>query len=82
MGAPVEAVVGVGLVLAGLFGVGGDKWAPHAVNLGNGALCAYSSNLGRGWGYKVRKERDARKGGRGTVKGDDIREDIASLLDA
>lgn len=81
-GAPVEAVVGVGLLLAGLFGVGGDKWATHVLNLGNGSLAAWSSNLGRGWGYKFRKERDAKKAAKGSTKGADLRDEIASLLDA
>jgi hypothetical protein len=82
LGAPVEAVAGVGLIAAGLFGVGGDKWATHVLNLGNGALAAWSSNLGRGWGFKVRKERDAKKAAKGgKTSGDDIRGEIAALLD-
>lgn len=76
---PVEAAVGGALLLAGLFGVGGDKWSTHVLNLGNGCLAAYSSNLGRGWGYKFRKERDAKKAG-GKTSGDDIRGEIAALL--
>lgn len=79
-GVPVEAVAGVGMVVAGFMGVGGDKWSGHLTNLGNGALAAWTSNLGRGWGFKFRKEQAAKKAG-GSTKGESLREEIASLLD-
>lgn len=79
-GVPVEAVAGVGMVVAGFMGVGGVKWSDHLTNLGNGALAAWTSNLGRGWGFKFRKEQAAKKAG-GSTKGESLREEIASLLD-
>jgi hypothetical protein len=77
-GAPVEAIVGFVGLGAGLFGIGGDKWADHLINLSNGALAAFSSNIGRSWGYKFQKERAAKKG---TSSSGGLREEIASLLD-
>jgi hypothetical protein len=79
-GMPVEAVFGVGLVVSGFVGLGGDKWSGHLINIGNGALAAWTSNLGRGWGFKFRKEQAAKKAG-GSTKGESLREEIASLLD-
>jgi hypothetical protein len=82
MGAPVEAVAGAAFILGGMFGVGGDKWSSHLLNFGNGALAAWTSNLGRGWGYKFRKEQDAKKvKAGGSTKGEALRNDIAALLD-
>lgn len=78
-GMPVEAIFGIGLTVGGFIGLGGDKWSTHLLNLGNGALAAWTSNLGRGWGYKFRKEQAVRKGA--ATKGESLREEIASLLD-
>jgi len=79
-GMPVEAVAGVAGLAASLVGFGGSKWATHLGNLSNGMLAAYSSNLGRGWGYKFHKDRAAKKSKGGKTSGD-LREEIASLLD-
>lgn len=79
-GMPVEAVCGIGLTIGGFLGFAGDKWSTHMLNLGNGAMAAWTSNLGRGWGFKFRKEQQARKAG-GSVKGADLRDEIASLLE-
>lgn len=79
-GAPVEAVAGVSMLVAGFMGLGGAKWSGHLVNFGNGAVAAYVSNLGRGWGYKFRKERDAKRAG-GSTRGQSLREEVASLLE-
>lgn len=79
-GVPVEAVVGVGMVVGGFMGLGGAKWSDHLTNLGNGALAAWTSNLGRGWGFKFRKEQQQKKA-TGSTKGESLREEIASLLD-
>lgn len=79
LGMPVEAVVGVGFIAAGLAGFGGDKWSRHLSAIGQGALAAWTSNMGRGWGFKFKKEQAAKKAG--AVKGDGLKEDIASLLD-
>lgn len=78
-GMPVEAVAGVAGLAGGLLNLGGDKWSTHLTNLSNGLLAAYSSNLGRGWGYKFAKDRTAKKA-KGKTSGD-LREEIASLLD-
>jgi hypothetical protein len=81
LGMPVEGVVGVGLMIGGFVGLGGDKWAGHLINFGNGALAAYTSNLGRGFGYKFKKERDAKKAAGGSTRGQSLREEVASLLE-
>lgn len=80
LGMPVEAIAGIGMVVGGLAGLGGDKWSNHLMNLGNGALAAWTSNLGRGWGFKFKKEQAAKKAG-GSTKGESLKEEIASLLD-
>lgn len=79
-GVPVEAAAGLSLVVMGFVGVGGDKWSNHLMNLGNGALAAWTANVGRGWGYKFAKEQKAKKAASAT-KGESLREEIASLLD-
>lgn len=77
-GVPVEALFGVGFVGIGLAGLGGEKMSDHAINIGNGALAAYVSNLGRGWGYKFAKERKAKA----TTSGDgSLRDEVKSLLE-
>jgi len=76
-GMPVEAIFGVGATVAGFIGFGGAKWSDHMMNIGNGALAAWTSNLGRGWGYKFRKEQAAKS----STKGDNLRDEIASLLE-
>lgn len=81
LGVPVEAVAGLGLVLGGFLGVGGTKWSHHMQNLGNGALAAWTSNLGRGFGFKFRSERDARRMSRGGMQGDAIEGEEPSLRD-
>jgi hypothetical protein len=50
-------------------------------NLGNGALAAWTSNLGRGFGFKFRSERDARRMSRGGMQGDAIEGEEPSLRD-
>lgn len=80
LGIPVEALAGVGLIVGGFMGLGGTKWSSHLEMLGNGALAAYTSNLGRGWGFKFRADRKA-KGG--SVKGEDtsMRDQVSALLE-
>ncbi len=82
-GIPVEAIAGLGLIVAGFVGVGGTKWSEHMQHLGNGALAAWTSNLGRGWGFKFRSERDAKKGGavKGEVEGESLRDQVSALLE-
>ena len=88
-GIPVEAIAGLGMVLGGLMGVGGEKYAGHLTNLGNGALAAWTSNLGRGWGFKFSSERAKAKAAGGATKGEDssdgepssLRDQVAALLD-
>ena len=85
LGIPVEAVAGLGLILGGFMGVGGAKWSEHMEHLGNGALAAWTSNLGRGWGFKFRSEQNAKKAG-GTTKGDvegesSLRDQVSALLE-
>lgn len=83
LGIPVEAIAGVGLVVGGFMGVGGSKWSEHLMHLGNGALAAWVSNLGRGWGFKFRAERKAKAAG-GSTKGegaDSLRDQVAALLE-
>lgn len=83
MGIPVEALAGVGLILGGFMGLGGAKWSDHMANLGNGALAAWTSNLGRGYGYKFRAERKAKAGGstKGDVEGESLRDQVSALLE-
>lgn len=78
-GMPVEAIFGVGMTVGGFVGLGGEKWSGHLLNLGNGALAAWTSNLGRGWGFKFRAERKAAKGG--ATRGESLRDEVASLLE-
>lgn len=80
LGMPVEAVVGAGLIVGGFMGLGGDRWASHLTALGNGALAAWTSNVGRGWGFKWRKERQAKQGVSAT-RGESLRDEISALLD-
>ena len=79
-GLPVEAVAGVGLHMFALLGVGG-KFSSHLANFADGALAAYVSNLGRGWGYKFYKDYQTRKTTTGSTKGASLRDEIASLLE-
>jgi hypothetical protein len=51
------------------------------LNFGNGAVAAYVSNLGRGWGFKFKKEQDAKKSAGGSTRGQSLREEVASLLE-
>jgi hypothetical protein len=85
LGIPVEAIAGVGLIVGGFMGVGGTKWSGHLENLGNGALAAYVSNLGRGWGFKFKADRKAKAGGttKGEVEGEggSMRDQVAALLE-
>ena len=80
-GMPIEAVAGFAGLAGSLFGIGGDKWSSHLGNLSNGLLASYTSNLGRAWGYKLHKDRVAKKGKGGKTSGADLRDEIASLLD-
>lgn len=80
LGIPLEAIVGIGLIVGGFMDVGGAKYADHMENLGNGCLAAWTSNLGRGWGFKFRKERDLKKAG-GSTKGESLRDEVAALLE-
>jgi hypothetical protein len=84
LGIPVEAVAGLGLILGGFMGVGGSKWSEHMEHLGNGALAAWTSNLGRGWGFKFRSDRNAAKGAtatKGDVEGESLRDQVSALLE-
>lgn len=84
LGIPVEAVAGLGLILGGFMGVGGSKWSEHMEHLGNGALAAWTSNLGRGWGFKFRSDRNAAKGTtatKGDVEGESLRDQVSALLE-
>jgi hypothetical protein len=85
LGIPVEAIAGVGLIVGGFMGLGGAKWSDHLTNLGNGALAAYTSNLGRGWGFKFKADRKAKAGGttKGDVEGEggSMRDQVAALLE-
>lgn len=84
LGVPVEAIAGLGLILGGFVGVGGAKWSEHMMHLGNGALAAWTSNLGRGWGYKFRAERKAKASSvKGDVEGEgeSLRDQVSALLE-
>jgi len=84
LGIPVEAVAGLGLILGGFMGVGGAKYSTHLEHLGNGALAAWTSNLGRGWGFKFRSEQNAKKAGgttKGDVEGESLRDQVSALLE-
>lgn len=81
-GIPVEALAGVGLIVGGFMGVGGSKWSTHMTHLGNGALAAWTSNLGRGWGFKFAAARKDGAKGTNAVKGEgNLRDDVAALLE-
>ena len=84
-GIPVEAVAGLGLIVGGFMGVGGSKWSTHMEHLGNGALAAWTSNLGRGYGFKFRSERKAKAGStvKGAVEGEgqSLRDQVSALLE-
>lgn len=84
LGIPVEAIAGLGLILGGFMGLGGAKYSDHLEHLGNGALAAWTSNLGRGWGFKFRSERAAKAAGgktSGEGKSDSLRDQVAALLE-
>jgi len=82
LGIPVEALAGIGLIVGGFMGVGGAKWSEHMEHLGNGALAAWTSNLGRGWGFKYRSERAAKGGStKGEVEGETLRDQVSALLE-
>ena len=83
LGIPVEALAGIGLIVGGFMGVGGSKWSEHMEHLGNGALAAWTSNLGRGYGFKFRSERKAKAGGstKGDVEGESLRDQVSALLE-
>lgn len=84
LGIPVEALAGIGLIVGGFMGVGGSKWSEHMEHLGNGALAAWTSNLGRGYGFKFRSERKAKAGGstKGeSVEGESLRDQVSALLE-
>lgn len=85
LGIPVEAMAGIGLIVGGFMGVGGAKWSDHMANLGNGALAAWTSNLGRGYGFKFRSERKAKAAGGSTkgesVEGESLRDQVSALLE-
>jgi hypothetical protein len=52
-------------------------------HLGNGALAAWTSNLGRGYGFKFRSERNKKAGGatKGEVEGESLRDQVSALLE-
>jgi hypothetical protein len=81
-GLPMEAAAGIGLHLLGLMGIGG-KYSGHLHNFGDGALAAYVSNIGRGWGYKWAKERKA--SGKSLpfsgASASGLRDEVAAILD-
>jgi hypothetical protein len=84
LGMPVEAIAGIGLIVGGFMGVGGSKWSEHMEHLGNGALAAWTSNLGRGYGFKFRSERKAKAAGgstKGEVEGESLRDQVSALLE-
>jgi hypothetical protein len=81
LGIPVEAIAGLGLIVGGFMGLGGSKYSSHLESLGNGALAAYTSNLGRGWGFKFRAERAKKAGGKTSGEGDSLREQVAAILE-
>lgn len=82
LGIPVEALAGLGLIVGGFMGLGGAKWSDHMGNLGNGALAAWTSNLGRGYGYKFRAERKAKASAtKGEVEGESLRDQVSALLE-
>ena len=84
LGIPVEALAGIGLIVGGFMGVGGSKWSEHMEHLGNGALAAWTSNLGRGYGFKFRSERKAKAAGgstKGDVEGESLRDQVSALLE-
>jgi len=82
LGIPVEAVAGLGLLVGGFMGLGGTKYSSHLEHLGNGALAAWTSNLGRGWGFKFRAERKKAAGGKTSGEGGDtLRDQVAALLE-
>lgn len=84
LGIPVEALAGIGLIVGGFMGVGGSKWSEHMEHLGNGALAAWTSNLGRGWGFKFKSERAAKAAGgstKGEVEGESLRDQVSALLE-
>lgn len=51
VGVPLELLTGVGLNLAGYLGLGG-RMSDHLHGLGDGALAAYLTTVGRGVGQK------------------------------
>jgi hypothetical protein len=75
-GADAELVVGGGLYVASLLGLGG-KYSDHLKNLADGALAAYVSNQGRGWGAKLREKKGATKT---SSAGASLRDEIRSLM--
>ncbi len=81
VGIPVEALAGIGLVVGGFMGLGGSRWSDHLTHLGNGALAAWTSNLGRGWGFKFRSEKKAAGGATKGEGGDSLRDQVAALLE-
>lgn len=85
LGVPVEAMAGIGLIVGGFMGVGGAKWSTHMEHLGNGALAAWTSNLGRGYGFKFRSERKAKAAGGSTkgdsIEGESLRDQVSALLE-
>lgn len=56
LGIPVELATAALFHGAGLMEVGGDGMSRQFHNLGNGALCAYTSALGRGVGKRMRSK--------------------------
>lgn len=83
LGIPVEALAGIGLILGGFMGVGGAKYSTHMEHLGNGVLAAWTSNLGRGWGFKFKAERKKLAGGstKGETQGESLRDQVSALLE-
>lgn len=64
MGIPLDLLVGSGLNLAGYFGVAG-KASDHLNSLGDGALAAYATTVGRGvgatWAEKEAKSEEKKE---------------------
>jgi hypothetical protein len=78
-GVPTELAVGGGLYLLSMIGLGG-KHSHHLHSFGDGAIAAYVANIGRGWGYKWQRERQAVKSLPAT-KGESLKDQVNAILE-